>query len=66
MDPADYARLVALATHASLIKSIETSYPTLSMPEQDAILVDALDRIARMRGWSLRREQIQTEEEQGE
>ena len=66
MDPADYARLVALSTHASLIKGIEMSYPTLSMLEQDAILVDVLDRIARMRGWSLRREWIQVEEERGE
>jgi hypothetical protein len=56
LDSNDYARASALITHATLVRSIETSYPTLSMKDQNQILIDILDRIARMRGWGLRRE----------
>lgn len=55
MDANDYARLSALVTHAVLIKGIEHSYPALSLDEQNAIIVDILDRVARMQGWELRR-----------
>jgi hypothetical protein len=60
--PRDYARASALTTHEILIRSIEASYPTLTIAEQNEILIDILDRIARMRGWSLRREVVETEE----
>ena len=63
LDPHDYARASALITHATLIRSIETSYPALSMPEQHQILIDIIDRVARMRGWSLRLEPSVIEEE---
>jgi hypothetical protein len=62
LHPRDYARASALITHATLIKSVEASYPTLTIAEQNEILVDILDRIARMRGWSLRREVAGAEE----
>jgi hypothetical protein len=54
LDPTDYARLTAITTHTTLVKGIEEIYPDLSMEIQNAIVVDILDRVARMRGWELR------------
>ena len=46
MDPGDYARASALVAQATLIRSIETSFPTLTQAQQDDILLDILHRIA--------------------
>jgi hypothetical protein len=56
LDPTDYTRASALVLHATLIKSIEASYPELTIEAQNAMVIDILDRAARMRGWSLRPE----------
>lgn len=53
LDPTDYSRLAAITTHASLVKDIEAMYPDLSMEVQNALLVDILDRVARIRGWQI-------------
>jgi hypothetical protein len=55
MDPGDYARASALVVHATLIKTIEANYPTLTMADQDQILIDIIGRVAAMRGWEIRR-----------
>lgn len=65
LDPVDYVRASALVTHAALIKTIERSYPTLTIHEQDAMMIDIIDRMARMRGWAIRRE-CSMEEVEGE
>ena len=56
LDPMDYTKASALVLHATLMRSIETSYPHLTMEVQNAMLIEILDRAARMRGWSLRPE----------
>lgn len=56
LDPTDYARASALVVHATLVKSIEASYPHLTVEIQNAMLIDILDRVARVHGWGLRRE----------
>lgn len=53
-DPGDFARLVSMRTHSSLVKLIEKAYPELTIAMQNSILVDILGRIASMRGWELR------------
>ena len=55
MDPGDYARASALVVRATLIRGIETSFPNLTMTEQDAVLLDILDRIALRMGWTIKR-----------
>ena len=66
LDPTDYARLAAITTHTTLVKGIEEIYPDLSMEIQNAIVVDILDRVARMRGWELRHLNTSNDEEEGE
>jgi hypothetical protein len=56
MNSADYVHWSSLITNSVLIKSIEANYPTLTIAEQDALLIEVLDRIARIHGWSLKRE----------
>ncbi len=52
----DYARATAIITHAVLTKGIEASYPSLSPRDQDEMFIAVIDRLARMRGWVIRRE----------
>jgi hypothetical protein len=52
----DYTQWSALITNSVLIRSIETSYPSMTMTDQDQLIIDILDRIARIHGWSVRRE----------
>ena len=62
MDRNDYAKASALIVRATLIKGIEASFPTLTMAEQDAILLDILDRLALRLGWTIRRNGVDGEE----
>ena len=59
----DYARATAIITHAVLTKGIEASYPSLSPCEQDEMFIAIIDRLARMRGWSVKREHVMAEDE---
>lgn len=63
LDSGDYARASALIVHATLIKSIEASFPALSMVDQNVILIDILDRAARRCGWELKRAYVEAEDE---
>jgi hypothetical protein len=56
LDPTDYTKASALVVHATLVKSIEASYPHLTIAVQNAMLIDILDQVARVHGWRLRRE----------
>jgi hypothetical protein len=59
----DYARASALVVHATLVKSIEASFSTLPIADQDAILIDILDRVARRCGWEIRRVYVEAEDD---
>jgi hypothetical protein len=45
LDPSDFARLTALTTHAALVTSLGEAYPSMTIEEQNVILVDILDRV---------------------
>lgn len=62
IDPNEYERLTAVVTHATIQISIERSYPDLSREDHDAMFIAVLDRMARMRGWAIRREFAEAEE----
>ena len=52
----------SLVVRATLIKGIEANFPTLTMAEQDAILLDILHRIALRMGWTIRRNGVEAED----
>jgi hypothetical protein len=58
----EYERITAIVSHATLTKSVEYAYPDMPPSEQDALIVGVIDRMARMRGWSVRREFVLEEE----
>jgi hypothetical protein len=60
----EYEKISAIITHATLTKSVEYAWPDMPPSEQDAIVVGVIDRMARMRGWSVRREFVLNEEEE--
>ena len=59
----EYEKISAIVTHATLTKSVEFAYPDMPPSEQDALIVGVIDRVARMRGWSVRREFIKNEDD---
>jgi hypothetical protein len=61
--PTEYERATAIVTHATLKVSIDRSYPELSPEDRDALIVGVIDRMARMRGWAIRREFVLSEDE---
>jgi hypothetical protein len=61
----EYERISAIVSHAALTKSVEQAYPDMPPSEQDALIVGVIDRMARMRGWAVRREFV-LEHEEGE
>jgi hypothetical protein len=60
----EYEKISAIVTHATLTKSVEYAWPDMPPSEQDAIVVGVIDRMARMRGWAVRREFVESEEEE--
>jgi hypothetical protein len=60
----DYERITAIVSHATLTKSVEYAWPNMPPSEQDALIVGVIDRMARMRGWTVRREFVRSEEEE--
>ena len=60
----DYARATAIITHAVLTKGIEASYPGLPPREQDEMFIAVLDRLARMRGWAIKRENAMADDDE--
>lgn len=61
IDPTEYERATAIITHATLTRTVANAYPHFSMEEFDAMIVGILDRMARMRGWAIRREYADAE-----
>jgi hypothetical protein len=59
----EYERISAIVTHATLTKSVEMAWPNMPPSEQDALIVGVIDRLARMRGWAVRREFLLDDEE---
>jgi hypothetical protein len=64
IDHNEYERISAIVSHAALTKSVEQAYPNMPPSEQDALIVGVIDRMARMRGWSVKREFLLDEEEE--
>lgn len=62
----EFERLQAIISHTVLSMCVHRSYPSLSLEETDALIVGIIDRMARLRGWSLRRERVPLEELDGE
>jgi hypothetical protein len=60
----EYEKITAIVSHATLTKSVEYAWPNMPPSEQDAIIVGIIDRMARLRGWSVRREFLMSEEEE--
>lgn len=55
MTPDEYERTTAIVTHATISRSIETAFPRSSAEDRDAMFVAVIDRLARMRGYVIRR-----------
>jgi hypothetical protein len=64
IDINQYEQISAIVSHAALTKSVEMAYPDMPPSEQDALIVGIIDRMARMRGWSVRREFVLAHEEE--
>jgi hypothetical protein len=63
IDQNEYEKISAILTSAMLTKSVEYAYPEMPPSEQDALVIGVIDRMARMRGWIVRREFVMSEEE---
>jgi hypothetical protein len=63
VQPIDYVKATAIITSASLKLSIEHSWPYLQERDREVMIIDILDRMARLRGWSLRREPTLVEDD---
>lgn len=50
----EYERVTAIVTHATISRSLETAWPDLSNEDRDAMFVAIIERLARMRGFSIR------------
>lgn len=66
MQPIDYAKATAIITSATIQMSLQRSWSHLQEEDREAMFIDILDRMARMRGWSVRREPVMADEEAGE
>jgi hypothetical protein len=64
MQPSEYVAATAIITSATLKKSIERSWPYLQERDREAMFIEILDRIARLRGWAIRREPALTEDDE--
>lgn len=64
IDPTEYERLTAIVTHTTLSVSIQRAYPELSIEDRDAMFIAVVDRLARMRGWAVRPEHVDAEDDQ--
>jgi hypothetical protein len=55
LSPENYARVTAIVTRATLIISLEKSFPMSTPEEREQILIDVLSQIAHRCGYELRR-----------
>jgi hypothetical protein len=63
ISPSEYERATAIAMHATLKVSLDRAYPELTSSERDAMFMGVIERLARMRGFAIRREFTLTTEE---
>jgi hypothetical protein len=66
VQPSDYVKAAAIVTNVSIKMSIRFSWPHLEEKDREVMLIDVIDRMARLHGWSLRREPVLAEEDSGE
>ena len=59
---ADYERATAIISHAVITKSVTLTYPDLTMRDRDEMIISIIDRMARMRGWAIKRDLIPVED----
>lgn len=52
----EYSRMVAVTIHEALRIQIGNRYPEITTDELDRITLDIIDRLARLRGYGVRRE----------
>lgn len=52
--PNEFERKIAIIVHTTINRNIEAAFPTISSEDRDALFVGIIDRLARMRGWTIR------------
>jgi hypothetical protein len=52
----DFSRATAIINHAVIKMSVEKTFPNASNKEQDDMILLVIERMARMRGYAIRRE----------
>jgi hypothetical protein len=60
----EYARNVAIVAHAILDKSVEAAFPLITPNEKGVLLIDIVDRMARIQGFAVRRAFIEADDEE--
>jgi hypothetical protein len=63
MQPSEYVAATAIITNATLKMSIARSWPHLQEEDRDVMFIEVLDRMARLWGWSIRREPVLAEDD---
>jgi hypothetical protein len=56
LSPDNYERVAAIVSYGTIKLSIERAFPELSAQQHAEMIVAVIDRMARMQGWSVRRE----------
>jgi hypothetical protein len=59
----DYMRAVSLVSTLTIKAGVESSYPEMSPTTREAVLVEIIERMARMQGWELKPVRIMASEE---
>ena len=60
----NYTRITAIVNHAAIKMAIEKTFPEASNEEQDNMILLVIERMARMRGYAIRREFSCAEEDE--
>jgi hypothetical protein len=56
LSPDNYERIAAIVSYGTIKLSIEKAFPALSAQEHAQMIVAVIDRMARMQGFGVRRE----------
>jgi hypothetical protein len=62
IEPSEYEKETAAVTSTIIRRSIEIAYPKFSSKRREDMIVGVIDRLARMHGWTIRRDYIHTED----
>jgi hypothetical protein len=60
----EYARNMAIVAYAILDKSVEVAFPRIKPNEKGVLLIDIVDRMARIQGFAVRRAFIEADDEE--